>query len=102
MTKKNIRTVAFVAITMISVNSFAQDRQRGGGERRQRLSPEEMFEKLDADENELVTKEELSENKMGERLLENFDAIDTDESGDIKLEELNAFIEKRKAERRKS
>ncbi|MEL4308335.1 hypothetical protein [Joostella sp. CR20] len=98
MNKKVITALTIVGTVFFTTTTFAQDRQRG--ERREPPKPEEIFKKLDADENGVVTKEEIKDDRMGARMLEQFDTIDTDESGDVTLEEFKTFFESRKKERR--
>lgn len=58
----------------------------GGGEGGRRRSPDEMFGQLDTDGDQKLSKEELSESRFAERLMES----DTDADGFISLEELTA------------
>ena len=59
---------------------------------------DEMFAALDTDQSGGLSTAELEGQKFGDRLIENFDKIDTDGSLELQKEELSAFVEDKRAD----
>ena len=80
-------TLIAVAICLfVGINAFSQDKKR------ERPSPEQMFEKLDTNKDGKIVKDEIK----NERLANRFDKMDADGDGGITLEELKSSFEKGK------
>lgn len=77
-----------------TVQSFAQDK-----EKRQRPDGGKMFETLDTDANGKLSEAEVDKAQKG-RLKEHFGDVDTNKDKFIDREELKAYREKRKSERK--
>ena len=75
--------VVVTALILVSNNTlFAQP--PGGGEKRTPPTTDEIFEKFDANKDDLLSKDEIKG-----PLKDNFDTIDTDDDGFISREELD-------------
>ena len=91
MKKGTFTTLLFTIALLTSAIGNAQentDREKG------RPGPEKIMERLDADEDGKLSKEEASKAKRG-RLAEKFDEIDTNSDGFIDLDEFKKFHEQR-------
>lgn len=85
---KSQKTAIIVAsmTLLVGMNAFSQDKKR------ERPSPEQMFEKLDANEDGKIVKDEIK----NERMLKRFDKMDANSDGAITLDELKSAFEKGK------
>lgn len=94
--KNIVLVIAFVAL---SINLNAQQKGQGGqgmrnGGSGQRPSPEEILERLDTDNDGLISKSEANEARNG-KMAENFDTIDVNSDGFIDEDELKSGKKKK-------
>ncbi|CAA6676755.1 MULTISPECIES: hypothetical protein [unclassified Lentimonas] len=77
---------AIFAACVIPTAVQAVNNEEGGGKKKA-PNPTKVFEKLDADKSEGLSKDEVAKNKG---LTKQFDKLDTDKSGELSLEEFKA------------
>ncbi len=90
MKAQSLLTVALLSLCALS--SVAHAEKKADGEKKSPPSPAKLIEKMDADENGTLSKEEVSKNK---KLTARFDKIDTDSNGEIDEAELKAGLVKK-------
>ncbi|MXN92646.1 hypothetical protein GR160_15565 [Flavobacterium sp. Sd200] len=89
--------VFMLAGIFTTAQSFAQE----GKQERPRQDPEQMFKALDTDADGKLSEAEVEKAQRG-RLKENFAEIDTNKDKFIDKDELKAFREKRRSERKQN
>ncbi len=88
--KQYISILAILCLAAISSDTYAQ--QKGHGKN---INPDKVFEKLDADKDGKISKEEVDKADRP-RMKENFSKIDADGDGFISKEELKKMLEQRR------
>lgn len=101
---KSIQRAAAVLAALVAIApAFAQDQGQG---QRERLTPEQrqqrMVERFNAADTNHDGKLSLDEAKAGMPMLaRNFDQIDTGHTGAVTLDQLNAYMKEHRGERRR-
>jgi len=103
--KQNLKTTVTIFSMLLCFSVFAQGHSGGGGrggrgggkgqDRGGKPDASEILSKLDTNKDEVLDKDEASNDKMG-KIAEDFDVIDTNEDGVIDLDELKASLDTRK------
>lgn len=88
MTRKFL-TVMMLGGMLATTGVYAQDKTE-----KPKRDPEQMFNKLDADKDGKLSKEEVDKSEKG-RLKENFTAIDTNKDTYLDKDELKAYRKER-------
>ncbi len=85
-----------------SDGSNENDSQKKSGQKGKRPNPGKMFKKLDANGDEMLSRDEISEAKAkrSKRMSKAFDEIDTNSDDLLSKDELKAFREKKRQQKK--
>ena len=92
-----IKTLLLTALTALLIPALAQAKPEGNKERKGPPRAAQIIKHLDADGDGLISSAEAAEAKGG-RLAENFSNIDSDNDGNLTVDELKAAAKARHGE----
>ncbi|SHH55822.1 EF-hand domain-containing protein [Wenyingzhuangia marina] len=93
-TQKSIM-IAIAICLFVGMSAFSQE-ENSNTKKRERPTPEKMFERLDKNSDGKIVKEEVEDRK---RMSKGFDKMDANADGGITLEEFKTFFEKMRKNR---
>ena len=93
-TQKSIMFAIAICL-FVGMSAFSQE-ENSNTKKRERPTPEKMFERLDKNRDGKIVKEEVEDRK---RMAKGFDKMDTNADGGVTLEEFKTFFEEMRKKR---